>query len=65
MLIGEKKGNPLKNYEEQRKRKEMKEYLMKHLNQDDIENIQYHELKTILEGEPLIGRIKYRLWLND
>ncbi len=31
VLISEKKGNPLKNYEEQRKRKEMKEYLKKHL----------------------------------
>ena len=54
ILIAEKKGMPLKNYEEQRQRREMKEFLMKHFQTDDIECIQYQSLKKIVEGDSLL-----------
>jgi hypothetical protein len=47
----EKNGTPLKNYDEQRKRKEMKDYLMKHLNTDDVEKVDYNDLRKLLEGD--------------
>lgn len=60
ILIAEKKGTPLKNYDEQRKRKEMKDFLMKTLQTDDIEKVVYNDLKRVLEGESLVSRFKYR-----
>eukprot|EP00347_Sterkiella_histriomuscorum_P010084 403338741 len=65
ILIAEKKGQPLKNYDEQKKRKEMKEYLLKYLKTDDIEQVPYNELKLTIEGEPLISRVIYRLWFAN
>ena len=51
---------PLQNYDEQRKRKELKEFILKNLRSDNIEQIRYSELKKIVEGESLLGRIQYR-----
>ncbi|CDW86331.1 sodium calcium exchanger 1-like [Stylonychia lemnae] len=65
VLVSEKKGAPLRNYDDQRKRKEMKEYLMKFLKTDDIEQVTYNELKKQLEGDSLIGRIPYRQWFGN
>lgn len=64
VLIAEKKGLPLTNYEEQRQRKEMKEFLLKNLQTDDIEQVNYYDLKKALDGDSLVSRFKYRYWFS-
>ena len=41
VLIAEKKGMPSKGYEEQRSRKEMKDFIFKHFETEDITVVKY------------------------
>jgi hypothetical protein len=46
----------------------MKDFLMKNFKTDDIEKVQYKDLKKVVEGDSLLSRIQYRLsfanWLQ-
>lgn len=59
-LINEKKGEASKDPQEVEKRKKMKEFLKQAFKTDQIENINLEDLKTAVNGEGLINRIKYR-----
>lgn len=64
VLIAEKKGLPITNYDEKRKRSDMKLIMRRHFKTEDIEKISYNQLKTEVNDEPLLTWCAYRLWLS-
>ena len=43
----------------------MKAFLMKYLCTDDILSVKYDDLKRVIEGEPVLNRVKYRFELSQ
>ena len=42
----------------------MKEFLMKHLKNDNILEIRYRDIKRLVEGEAILERLPYRSMLS-
>mmetsp|Transcript_13616 Transcript_13616/g.23178 ORF Transcript_13616/g.23178 Transcript_13616/m.23178 type:complete len:475 (-) Transcript_13616:216-1640(-) len=59
-LISEKCGEASKDPTEVKKREKMKAFLREALQTDQIENVNLEDLKTAVDGESMIKRIKYR-----
>lgn len=59
-LISEKQGKVAEHEEHIAKREEMKSFLKETQQTDQIERVDMANLKKAVEGETLIGRIKYR-----
>lgn len=60
VLVDEKKGMPIKSFDEQKMRKYMKAFLMKIFKTDDIEKVDYEILKKFVDGGLFLSRLKYR-----
>ena len=59
-LVAEKKGEASKDPAEVEKRQQMKDFLKASFKTDQIERINKDELKKALEGDHMLGRMKYR-----
>jgi len=59
-LIAERQGPASKEKSEVEKREKMKKILKEYQKTDNIEKVKFEEFKKQIEGESLVGRIKYR-----
>jgi solute carrier family 8 (sodium/calcium exchanger) len=59
-LISEKQGKDLDQAETKARREEMRSFIKETQQTDQIEKVNMQKLKQAVEGETLIGRIKYR-----
>ena len=59
-LIPEETGKVWASESDKDKSHKMREFLQKQFGTSTVENIDLAELKTVLEGEPLMKRTKYR-----
>ena len=59
-LIKDKQGEKAANAEESKKRESMKSYLKLNMKTDQIDKVDFGDLKKMIEGEGMIKRIQYR-----
>jgi solute carrier family 8 (sodium/calcium exchanger) len=59
-LMNEKQGKAANDKESVEKRQKMKDILKQYQKTDNIENVRFEEFKKQIEGESMLGRIKYR-----
>ena len=59
-LFAEKKGEKAADEEHKKKRDDMRNFIKETMRTDQIDRVDYEELKRQVEGEGLISRIKYR-----
>jgi hypothetical protein len=58
--MNEKQGKAANDKESVEKRQKMKDILKQYQKTDNIENVRFEEFKKQIEGESMLGRIKYR-----
>lgn len=59
-LFAEKKGEKAADDDQKKKRDDMRNFIKATMQTDQIDRVDYEELKKEIEGEGLISRIKYR-----
>ena len=59
-LVREKQGEKATSDAEAKKRESMRTYLKTNMKTDQIDKVDFAELKKVLEGEGMIKRIQYR-----
>lgn len=59
-LVKDKQGEKAANEKDAAKRESMKVYLKKNMKTDQIDKVDFQELKKELEGESMLKRIQYR-----